>query len=67
MPKHPGHVDPSGKTGRTRVGGNMDVSRPINIATSNPSKIQVKAPPSGNIPQHSVTKLTGRFHTVKKG
>lgn len=65
MPKHPGHVDQSGKTGRTRMGGNSDIKLPVNISTSNPSKLNVANPSPGAIPTHTVTKLAGKFHTRK--
>ncbi len=66
MPKHPGHTEGSRRTGRTEVGGNREVKLPINIATSNPSKIQAANNQSGSTPNMMVPRTAGKF-TLHKG
>ena len=64
-PKDSGSHRTGHHAGRDDIGGNMRVKRPINIQTSNPGKLQVKSPSFAPIPQHSVTKLAGKFYTKK--
>ena len=56
----------SNRVGRTETGGNRQVKMPINIATSNPSKIQAAKERFAKAPSVMVPRQAGKFQ-LKKG